>query len=60
SDPLLERGLKAGELVNAVASLAEGKGGGKPHMAQAGIKAPQLLPQALNQAPDLLRQKLGI
>ena len=60
SDPLLERGLKAGELVNAVASLAEGKGGGKPHMAQAGIKAPQLLPQALNQAPDLLRQKLGL
>ena len=60
SDPLLERGLKAGELVNAVASLAEGKGGGKPHMAQAGIKAPQLLSQALNQAPDLLRRKLGL
>ena len=41
-------------------SVTEGKGGGKPHMAQAGIKAPQLLPQALNQAPDLLRQKLGL
>ena len=60
SDEMLERGLKAGELVNAVASLADGKGGGKPHMAQAGIRAPQLLPEALNKAPDLLKQKLGL
>jgi alanyl-tRNA synthetase len=60
SDEMLQRGLKAGELVNAVASLADGKGGGKPHMAQAGIRAPQLLPEALNMAPDLLKQKLGL
>ena len=57
---MLERGLKAGELVNAVASLAEGRGGGKPHMAQAGIKTPQLLPEALQQAPEVLKQCLGL
>ena len=60
SDDLLERGLKAGDLVNAVASLAEGRGGGKPHMAQAGIRAPRLLAEALRQAPEILKKYLGL
>ena len=60
SDEMLKRGLNAGELVNSVASLAKGRGGGKPHMAQAGIKAPQLLKEALEKAPDLLKKNLGL
>jgi len=59
SDDLIQRGFKAGELVNAVAELAEGRGGGKPNMAQAGIKAPEKLAGALATAPDIVREKLA-
>ena len=59
SDDLIQRGFKAGELVNAVAELAEGRGGGKPNMAQAGIKAPEKLAVALATAPDIVREKLA-
>ncbi|MDM7456090.1 MAG: alanine--tRNA ligase [Tepidimonas sp.] len=41
------RGLKAGELVNAVAQQVGGKGGGKPDMAMAGGNNPEALPLAL-------------
>ena len=58
TDDLVKRGLKAGELVNAVALLADGRGGGKPDMAQAGIKAPEKLAEALVSAADLVREKL--
>jgi len=58
TDDLIKRGLKAGELVNAVALLADGRGGGKPNMAQAGIKAPEKLAEALASAADLVREKL--
>ena len=58
TDDLIKRGLKAGELVNAVALLADGRGGGKPNMAQAGIKAPEKLDEALSSAADLVREKL--
>jgi alanyl-tRNA synthetase len=46
-------------MVNAVAQLAEGRGGGKPNMAQAGIKAPEKLADALAKAPDIVRKKLA-
>ncbi|MCX8086600.1 MAG: alanine--tRNA ligase [Rhodocyclaceae bacterium] len=39
--------VKAGELVNAVASQVGGKGGGRPDLAQAGGHEPQKLPAAL-------------
>ncbi|HIB45903.1 MAG TPA: alanine--tRNA ligase, partial [Candidatus Lambdaproteobacteria bacterium] len=59
TDDLIARGFKAGELVNAVALLADGRGGGKPNMAQAGIKAPEKLAEALATAPVLVREKLA-
>jgi len=39
--------VKAGELVNMVAQLVGGKGGGRPDMAQAGGTQPENLPAAL-------------
>jgi alanyl-tRNA synthetase len=39
--------VKAGELVNFVASQVGGKGGGKPDLAMAGGTDPSRLPQAL-------------
>ena len=58
TDDLVEKGIKAGELVNAVAALADGRGGGKPQMAQAGIKAVDKLPEVLKQAPEVAKQYL--
>ena len=37
TDDLRERGLRADEMIREIAAAAGGKGGGKPHMAQAGI-----------------------
>ena len=46
-------------MVNEVAKLADGRGGGKPNMAQAGIKAPEKLPGALAAATEIVREKLA-
>ncbi|MBT6729066.1 MAG: alanine--tRNA ligase [Deltaproteobacteria bacterium] len=58
ADSILKRGAKAAEIVNRVAALADGRGGGKPHLAQAGIKSPEKLPHALAQAADQIENYL--
>ncbi|MBF0278354.1 MAG: alanine--tRNA ligase [SAR324 cluster bacterium] len=58
SDQLVSKKVKAGDLINLVAALADGRGGGKPHLAQAGIKSPEKLPEALQKAPELIEQYL--
>ena len=50
--------IKAGELVNFVASQVGGKGGGRPDMAQAGGNNPDALPAALASVPDWIRERL--
>ncbi len=50
--------IKAGELVNFVASQVGGKGGGRPDMAQAGGLKPEALAGALNSVKDWVKQKL--
>ncbi len=50
--------LKAGELVNVVATKVGGKGGGRPDMAQAGGSDPAALEAALAGVPDWVREKL--
>ena len=59
SDDLIERGIKAGDMVNEVAKLADGRGGGKPKIAQAGIKSPEKIPNALAAATEIVRKKLA-
>ncbi|SHM35580.1 alanine--tRNA ligase [Vreelandella subglaciescola] len=51
--------VKAGELVNHVASQVGGKGGGRPDMAQAGGSQPDALPEALASVPAWLESALG-
>lgn len=51
--------LKAGDLVNHVASQVGGKGGGKPDMAMAGGTDPTQLPQALASVQAWVQQKLN-
>ena len=58
TDDLREKGMKADALVREIAAIAGGKGGGKPHMAQAGIPDAALLPAALAQAAAIVRAQL--
>ncbi|MBT2786689.1 MULTISPECIES: alanine--tRNA ligase [unclassified Halomonas] len=51
--------VKAGELVNHVASQVGGKGGGRPDMAQAGGSQPDALPDALKSVPGWLENVLS-
>ncbi|KIN15744.1 alanine--tRNA ligase [Vreelandella titanicae] len=51
--------VKAGELVNHVASQVGGKGGGRPDMAQAGGSQPDALPDALKSVPAWLENVLS-
>ena len=51
--------LKAGDLVNVVATQVGGKGGGRPDLAQAGGNDPTHLDAALRGVPDWVRQKLA-
>jgi alanyl-tRNA synthetase len=46
-------------VVREVAALAGGKGGGKPHMAQAGVSQPERVPEALEAVPGIVRPMLA-
>jgi alanyl-tRNA synthetase len=51
--------IKAGELVNAVASQVGGKGGGRPDMAQAGGNQPEHLDAALQSVASWVQERVG-
>jgi len=51
--------IKAGDLVNFVATKVGGKGGGRPDMAQAGGNDPSGLADALAQVPAWIQTQLG-
>jgi alanyl-tRNA synthetase len=57
-DELRAKGANAGALVKAIAALGGGKGGGKPHMAQAGLADADALSTALAGAWDVLGAEL--
>jgi alanyl-tRNA synthetase len=50
--------IKAGELINFVASQVGGKGGGRPDMAQAGGTQPENLEHALTSVYDFISEKI--
>ena len=51
--------IKAGDLINSVATRVGGKGGGRPEMAQAGGNDPSSLNDALKQVPDWVRVRIN-
>jgi alanyl-tRNA synthetase len=53
------KGLKAGQLVGAIAKLCGGGGGGRPNLAQAGGRDASKLPEALEAAKAQLKDALG-
>ncbi|MBI3118357.1 MAG: alanine--tRNA ligase, partial [Candidatus Hydrogenedentes bacterium] len=46
--------VRAGDIVKQLAPIVGGGGGGRPDMAQAGGKNPERLPDAIEQAPEVL------
>jgi alanyl-tRNA synthetase len=58
TDDLRNRGVRADLLIRDIAEAAGGRGGGKPHMAQAGVPDAARLPDAIAAAPAALRKLL--
>ncbi len=59
SDDMRDRGLRADVVVRAVAETVGGRGGGKPHMAQAGVPDGAQVPAALEHVPAIVERLLG-
>ncbi len=59
SDELTKRGIKAGDIAKQISAVAGGSGGGRPTLAQAGGKIPEKIPESLDLALKLIREKLG-
>jgi alanyl-tRNA synthetase len=54
TDDLRERGVRADALVRDIAAIVGGRGGGKPHMAQAGLPDGSRLDEALGAAAGIV------
>ncbi|MEJ7810863.1 MAG: alanine--tRNA ligase [Gemmatimonadaceae bacterium] len=59
TDDLRARGVRADLIIREIAAAAGGRGGGKAHMAQAGIPDAARIPETLRQAPGLVRPFLA-
>jgi alanyl-tRNA synthetase len=59
TDDLRDRGVRADVILREIAAVAGGKGGGKPHMAQAGIPDGARMVSALAEAPEIIRKHLA-
>jgi alanyl-tRNA synthetase len=55
SDGLIREGIRADSIIKEVARRVNGKGGGRPHMAQAGVGNPSDLEGALRAGPEILK-----
>ena len=53
---LIRRGIKADDVVRGVAAVVGGRGGGRPHMAQAGVADPSRLDEALAAGEGVVRE----
>ena len=59
TDDLVAQGVKASEIAGAIAAVAGGKGGGRPHFASAGAGDRALLAAARAQVPAIVTRLLG-
>ena len=59
TDDLVRAGRSAGDLVNRIAALSGGRGGGRPHFASAGAGDATKLPQARAATRELVSAWLG-
>jgi alanyl-tRNA synthetase len=56
TDDLVSKGVKAGDIANAIASTTGGKGGGRPHFASAGVGDATKLGEARARTPAIVRE----
>jgi alanyl-tRNA synthetase len=59
TDDLIRRGVRADAVVRGVAKVVGGRGGGKPHMAQAGVEDASRLDEALSAGVATVRELLA-
>jgi len=59
TDDLVQRGLKAGDLLNRIAAVSGGKGGGRPAFASGSAGDPARIPAAREAAPRLVKEWLA-
>ncbi|HKW40888.1 MAG TPA: alanine--tRNA ligase [Gemmatimonadales bacterium] len=58
TDDLVQQGVRAGEIANAIAAVSGGRGGGRPHFASAGAGDPTKLGEARAQTPAIVARLL--
>ncbi len=59
TDDLISRGVRADGVVKEVAAIVGGRGGGRPHMAQAGVEDPSRIDEALESGVETVRELLA-
>ncbi len=58
TDDLIQRGIKADEMIKEIAPLIGGSGGGRPQLAQAGSKQAHQVDQAIRQAAEFIGERI--
>ena len=56
TDDLITRGVRADAVVREIASVVGGRGGGRPHMAQAGVEDPERIDEALRMGREVVER----
>src|SRR5882672_1494807 len=56
TDDLVSKGVKAGDIANAIAATTGGKGGGRPHFASAGVGDINKLREARARTAEIVRE----
>ncbi len=59
SPDLVQRGVRAGDILGRMAKAVGGRGGGRPDLAQGGAKNPELAPVALAEGIEAARKALA-
>lgn len=58
TDDVVKKGVHAGNIIKAVATICGGGGGGRPNMAQAGGKDASKIKEALEKAKEVLKEQI--
>jgi alanyl-tRNA synthetase len=59
TDDLVSKGIRAGDLVQRLAAVSGGSGGGRPHFASGGIGDAAMIDETRRQAPTIIRGAIG-
>lgn len=60
SDLVKNRGLHAGKIISELTQLADGRGGGRPELAQGGGKSPSKVNAAIDAATEIIKKQIQV